>query len=146
MLSSSIEFETSPFTKALLRGSANHPDRDCVVVSNDRATYGELATRARLVGRALIALGIHRVDRVGILMSNSLDFIEILFGSSLIGAIPVLYNARFKAREIIDFCQGEIASFKVPRHVRLVKDWPMGATKTLKCVLRDRINAELNLD
>ena len=32
--------------------------------------------------------------------SNSLDFIDILFGSSLIGAIPVLYNARFKAREI----------------------------------------------
>lgn len=100
MSSSSIEFETSPFTEALLRGSANHPDRDCVVVSNDRATYGELATRARLVGRSLIALGIHRGDRVGILMSNSLDFIEILFGSSLIGAIPVLYNARFKAREI----------------------------------------------
>ena len=79
-------------------------------------------------------------------MSNSLDFIEILFGSSLIGAIPVLYNACFKAREIIDFCQGEIASFNIPRHVLLVKDWPMGATKILKYELRDRINAELNLD
>ena len=79
-------------------------------------------------------------------MSNSLDFIEILFGSSLIGAIPVLYNARFKAREIIDFCRGEIASFRIPRHVRFVRDWPMGATKILKHVLRDQINAELNLD
>ena len=99
-LSSSIKFETTPFADALLRGSATHPDRDCIVVSNDRATYGELATRARLAGRSLIALGVHRGDRVGILMSNSLDFIDILFGSSLIGAIPVLYNARFKAREI----------------------------------------------
>ena len=99
-LSSSIKSETTPLADALLRGSATHPDRDCIVVSNDRATYGELATRARLAGRSLIALGVHRGDRVGILMSNSLDFIDILFGSSLIGAIPVLYNARFKAREI----------------------------------------------
>ena len=29
-----------------------------------------------------------------------MDFTDLLFGASLIGAIPVLYNARFKAREI----------------------------------------------
>ena len=59
---------------------------------------GELAARAGMVGRSLIALGIERGDRVGILMANGLDFTDLLFGASLIGAIPVLYNARFKAR------------------------------------------------
>ena len=94
------EFETIPFAEVLLRGSRQHPDRDCIVVGDDRATYAELQASARRVGRSLIALGIERGDRVGILMANGLDFTELLFGTSLIGAIPVLYNARFKAREI----------------------------------------------
>ena len=97
---SSLEFTTSPFAEALLCGAAKHPERDCIVVSDQRVTYAEQATRAREVGRSLIALGIKRGDRVGILMANGLDYTDILFGASLIGAIPVLYNARFKAREI----------------------------------------------
>mgnify|MGYP003322538062 FL=1 len=97
---SPADFETIPFAEVLLRGSRRHPDRDCIVVGNDRVTYGELEAQARWVGRSLIALGIERGDRVGILMANGLDFTDLLFGASLIGAIPVLYNARFKAREI----------------------------------------------
>ena len=95
-----IDSTIAPFADALLRGALTHPDRDCIVVDNDRVTYSELEARARLVGRSLIALGIQRGDRVGILMANGLDYTDILFGASLIGAIPVLYNARFKAREI----------------------------------------------
>ncbi len=94
------DFETIPLAEVLLRGSRQHPDRNCIVVGDDRVTYGELEVQARRVGRSLIALGIERGDRVGILMANGLDFTDLLFGASLIGAIPVLYNARFKAREI----------------------------------------------
>ncbi len=94
------EFETIPFASALIRGAAAHPDRDCIVVSNDRVTYGALEARARRIGRSLIALGVERGERVGILMANGLDYTDLLFGASLIGAIPVLYNSRFKAREI----------------------------------------------
>jgi len=94
------EFETVPFAEVLLRGARRHADRDCIVVGDERVTYAELEARARRVGRSLIALGIERGDRVGILMANGLDFTDLLFGASLIGAIPVLYNARFKAREI----------------------------------------------
>jgi len=94
------KFETIPFAEVLLRGSRKHPDRDCIVVGDDRATYAELEAQALRVGRSLIALGIERGDRVGILMANGLDFTDLMFGASLIGAIPVLYNARFKASEI----------------------------------------------
>ncbi len=94
------EFETIAFAEALLRGSAKHPDRNCIVIDDERVSYGAVEARARLAGRSLIALGIERGDRVGILMANSLDYIDLLFAASLIGAIPVLYNGRFKAREI----------------------------------------------
>jgi len=93
-------FETVPLAEALLRGSAKHPDHDCIVIDDQRVTYSELEARARIVGRSLIALGIERGDPVGILMANSLDYTDLLFGASLIGAVPVLYNGRFKAREI----------------------------------------------
>jgi fatty-acyl-CoA synthase len=46
--------------------------------------------------------------------------------------------------ELIDFCRGQIASFKIPRYVRFVSDWPMSATKIQKYVLRQTIAAELN--
>jgi len=45
--------------------------------------------------------------------------------------------------EIIDFCLGRIATFKVPRYVRFVSEWPMSGTKIQKFVLRDQIEREL---
>ncbi len=46
-------------------------------------------------------------------------------------------------QELIDFCAGRIAAFKVPRVVRIVESWPMSATKIQKFVLRDQLLAEL---
>ena len=46
------------------------------------------------------------------------------------------------AVELIEFCQGKIASFKIPRHVRFVTDWPMSATKIQKFVLRQWFESE----
>lgn len=34
--------------------------------------------------------------------------------------------------EFIDMCKGQIASFKIPRYVKFVEDWPMSATKIQK--------------
>ncbi len=45
--------------------------------------------------------------------------------------------------ELIAFCRGTIAGFKVPRHVRFVDEWPMSATKIQKHPLRERLVAEL---
>ena len=46
-------------------------------------------------------------------------------------------------QELIDFCVGNIASFKVPRYVRFVTEWPMSGTKIQKFALRERIAREL---
>ncbi|MGH9242957.1 MAG: AMP-binding protein [Acidimicrobiales bacterium] len=47
--------------------------------------------------------------------------------------------------ELIAFCAGEISSFKVPRYVRVITEWPMSATKIQKFRLRDRLCEELGL-
>jgi acyl-CoA synthetase (AMP-forming)/AMP-acid ligase II len=45
--------------------------------------------------------------------------------------------------ELIAFCQGRIARFKIPRLVRFVTEWPMSTTKIQKFQLRDRLLAEI---
>jgi fatty-acyl-CoA synthase len=46
-------------------------------------------------------------------------------------------------QELIEFCLGRIATFKVPRYVRFVREWPMSGTKIQKFRLRERIAREL---
>ena len=89
-----------PLSELLLSRAAKHPNRDCIVLEDERVTYGELEVRSRQVARSLVALGVEPGDRVGILMANCVDFVALMFGASLVGAVGVLYNARFKAREI----------------------------------------------
>lgn len=54
-------------------------------------------------------------------------------------------GADVDAQELIDFCKGEIAGFKVPRYVRFVSEWPMSTSKIQKFRLRDRLIEELKL-
>lgn len=50
-----------------------------------------------------------------------------------------------KADALIDYCRERVASFKVPRHLRFVSDWPMSATKVQKFRLREQLMRELGL-
>lgn len=52
-------------------------------------------------------------------------------------------DTHVEAAALIDFCQGKIASFKIPRHVRHVSEWPMSTTKIQKYVLRQWFDAEV---
>jgi len=58
-------------------------------------------------------------------------FIELHPGTSL------------TAQEVLDYCRGKISSFKVPRHVRFVTQWPMSTSKIQKYKLRQQLEAEL---
>ena len=45
--------------------------------------------------------------------------------------------------ELVEFCLGRIATYRVPRYVRFVQEWPMSGTKVQKFRLRQRITDEL---
>jgi fatty-acyl-CoA synthase len=45
--------------------------------------------------------------------------------------------------ELKAHCTGQLASFKLPRHVRFVADWPMSTSKIQKFRLRDMLVAEI---
>ena len=52
-------------------------------------------------------------------------------------------GAQTSQEEIVEFCLDRIATFKVPRYVRFVSEWPMSGTKIAKRGLRDQIADEL---
>jgi fatty-acyl-CoA synthase len=67
------------------------------------------------------------------------------------GEVPVAFlelkqDGSIDEQDVIDFCLDQIATYKVPRYVRFVKqgEWPMSGTKIQKFVLRDRISRELS--
>nr|WP_087572859.1 AMP-binding protein [Sphingomonas sp. CDS-1] len=48
--------------------------------------------------------------------------------------------------EVIEYCAGKIASYKVPRYVRFVSEWPMSATKIQKFKLMEGFVADGKID
>jgi fatty-acyl-CoA synthase len=62
--------------------------------------------------------------------------------------VPAAYielkpGATATEQELIDYCRGRIATFRVPRYVRFVTEWPMSGTKVRKIELRDDIAKDL---
>jgi acyl-CoA synthetase (AMP-forming)/AMP-acid ligase II len=52
-------------------------------------------------------------------------------------------GAQATEQDLIGFCKGKIASFKVPRHVRFVREWPMSTSKIQKFKLKQDLVGEL---
>jgi fatty-acyl-CoA synthase len=46
--------------------------------------------------------------------------------------------------ELIAFCTGQVATYKVPRYLRLRTEWPMSGTKIQRFALREELEAELD--
>src|SRR3984957_7139752 len=85
----------------MLRQSANeHPEAQAITINGAGSTYRELLAASLQRARMLQSLGLAKGDAVGLLLPNSPKFVEILLGASLIGAVVVPINTRFKATEI----------------------------------------------
>jgi fatty-acyl-CoA synthase len=55
-------------------------------------------------------------------------------------------GAALEPLDVVRHCLGRIASFKVPRYVYFVDEWPLSATKIQKFRLRERVRAADRID
>src|ERR1700709_1641389 len=62
-------------------------DEAAVVFESTSRTYGELREASRRVANALVGLGIEELERVAVLSSNRLEFLEIGVGIAAARAI-----------------------------------------------------------
>ncbi len=58
----------------------------------ERWTYRDLRSRSEEVAKALLACGVGKGTRVGILMSNRLEFLSAVFGTALAGGVATTMN------------------------------------------------------
>ena len=63
-------------------------------------TFGELSTRIAKTASRLQAIGLRPRDRVALFVADGPRFVILVNALFHLGAVPVLYNARFTAREI----------------------------------------------
>lgn len=89
-----------PMGDLLLRSASRHPDRDALVLPDERYTFSDLLARATQVARGLLALGVRPRQHVGLLAQNCIEYVEGLFGISLAGAVAIPINARHKTSEL----------------------------------------------
>jgi acyl-CoA synthetase (AMP-forming)/AMP-acid ligase II len=99
-MTSLIATEVSTLGDLLLGAAAKRPDRAALVMPSARATFAELRHGALRVARALHGLGVKRGDHVALLLPNSVEYAEALFGTVLAGCVAVPLNARHRAAEL----------------------------------------------
>jgi acyl-CoA synthetase (AMP-forming)/AMP-acid ligase II len=92
--------QVSPLGDLLVRAARRSPEHVALVFPDGRFTYADLLDGAEHVARGLHAIGVRRGEHVGLLMPNSVEYVEAVFGASLLGAVVVPLNARYKLAEL----------------------------------------------
>jgi carnitine-CoA ligase len=76
-------------------------ERVFTVCGNDNITYAEADRRADGVAAALHTLGIAKGQRVAILLHNRIEYLDLWFGLSRIGAIQLPLNTAYKSLQLL---------------------------------------------
>ena len=94
----------APYSRTLFDLLCEQADRyatrDAVFADGRTLTYAQLRDRACRVAAGLRALGLARHDRVGLLLNNRIEWVEICFGAAAIGAVLVPFSTWSKRREL----------------------------------------------
>jgi benzoate-CoA ligase len=85
------------FAAHLLALNEGRPDKVAYVDDVGSVTYGELADRVRRMAGGLLAAGLHREDRVLLLMHDNVDWPVSFLGAMLAGIVPVAVNTLLTA-------------------------------------------------
>lgn len=93
-----------PFSRTayelLVEQAGSRPEALAAITVSDRVKYGDLARRAGQVAASLRARGIRRGDRVGLLVNNRIEWLEIFFGAAALGAVVVPFSTWSKRAEL----------------------------------------------
>src|SRR5215470_16576312 len=85
--------------------TARHPAREALAyapreVVTARLSWAEFQAASRVAAKKLIALGVTKGTRVGLLCSNRLEWLPLAFGALRIGAVLVPFSTLWKPAEI----------------------------------------------
>ncbi len=106
--------------------------------------HGRIKDMLKVGGENVAALEIESflLTHPDVLMAQVIGVPDDRLSEVACAFIELQHDSTMTSDDLIEFCKGQIASFKIPRHVRFVRDWPMSSTKIQKYVLRDNFTPE----
>jgi len=116
------------------------------MTADGRAQYhGRLKDIIRVGGENLSPTEIeaHLMTHPAVLIAQALGIPDPRLDEIPVAFVELRAGMSASEEELIAHCQGAIARFKVPRHIRFVTEWPMSATKVQKFRLREALVSEL---
>ena len=90
----------TPTFPELIRHAARFGDHPYLVADGERLTYAEMDARTAALARGLLAEGIGKGSRVGVLIPNSVDTAVVHLALLRIGAVLVPINTFLQTREL----------------------------------------------
>jgi acyl-CoA synthetase (AMP-forming)/AMP-acid ligase II len=75
-------------------------ERPLILLNEERSTYAEANCRSRRLARGLLASGVAKGTRIGLLMPNGPDWVVAWQAATRIGAVLVPINTFYKSREL----------------------------------------------
>ncbi len=85
----------------LRRQAAHIGQRTFVLCGNQRITYAEADQRADRMAATFASLGISKGERVAILLKNRVEYLDLWFGLSRLGAIQLPLNTAYKSPQLL---------------------------------------------
>jgi acyl-CoA synthetase (AMP-forming)/AMP-acid ligase II len=102
----------------LVRNANKFPDKPAVVSEEQTITYRALNERVNRLASALTGAGLKKGDRVGVLVHNSQQFIELYFAAAKTGSIFCPYNNHLRQTELKD-----VINYSTPKFLFIDKDF-----------------------
>jgi fatty-acyl-CoA synthase len=116
------------------------------VGTDGRLQYlGRLKDMLKVGGENVAAIEIasHLQAHPAVSVAQVVGVADERYGEVAAAFIELAPGATLTEEEVVAHCRAGLASFKVPRHVRFVTEWPMSSTKVQTFRLREQLEAEL---
>jgi O-succinylbenzoic acid--CoA ligase len=98
----------------LANAVARRPNGLAIICGEERLTYSELDALVGRAARGLKERGVKKGDRIAMVISNSSEFVVVLFAVARLGAVSVPLNTRHQEaenRHIIGDCAAKVVVF-----------------------------------
>lgn len=83
----------------LLQYAAQQPDKIALCDGNEKLTYSELVKRMKQIAQGFVKNGLNH-DKVVILSTNRMEFIEVFLGAIYTGCVPIPLDPKWSTTEV----------------------------------------------
>lgn len=92
--------ESLSYHDVIRRNASLHGERIAFIDGDERRTHAEHATCVARLAGGLARIGVGAGDRIAVLLSNGMTFVELLGAAASLGAMVVPVNARLSVEEV----------------------------------------------